>query len=432
MRFPFMPTPTRLLAAGMAVVLTSSLFAQATDETQPTELPTNLPPGFQLPPQLARIAYWDRNVWTVSASLRFNSASPSISFGNLGSIPYLRGIPGADQGSIDRGYDDGGVLSDDYRVDELLDDGTPFTSPNTRYAGNEGNGLFVGDYLSYTPGQTRYWRYLNQDQIVGNQVAMHLYSASSAGGSMPGIEDSSPIGFDLQMTRRALRLSERTEINLALGIGLSTIKARNSGSVVSNLEVMTDLYDIYGTAPSEVTTFPSYGPLRDGNGNIIRENGVETTVPLQDVTANRSFSTFANAAVIDGDWELKGAYYALRLGPQLRSHLTESFAISVGAGVGGAYVGTDFTSTETISSYFGGNRVLFGTVGVRDVANHSEYIFGFYGEATAEYWLTPRTALTAGVLYEGMGDYEQVVRGRTAKVELGSGLVARIGITTRF
>jgi predicted porin len=50
----------------------------------------------------------------------------------------------------------------------------------------------------------------------------------------------------------------------------------------------------------------------------------------------------------------------------------------------------------------------------------------------AEYWLTQRTGFYVGVNYESLGDYDQTLGGRTAKIDLGSGTGFRLGLTTRF
>jgi hypothetical protein len=69
---------------------------------------------------------------------------------------------------------------------------------------------------------------------------------------------------------------------------------------------------------------------------------------------------------------------------------------------------------------------------VKEEADSSEFIAGYYAEAVGEFWFTPRTSLYAGLSYERLGEYEQILGGRTAEIDLGGSAGIRVGITTRF
>ena len=71
-------------------------------------------------------------------------------------------------------------------------------------------------------------------------------------------------------------------------------------------------------------------------------------------------------------------------------------------------------------------------IGGRGSVDESEFIAGFYADAAAEFWITPRTGLYASATYEGLGEYSQAFQDRTARIDLGKGPVFRFGMVTRF
>ncbi len=417
---------TRFLILGLATAITvTSVTAQTVEEEPEVEAP----PGFVLPPRLRKIAFRDGNPWTFQVNARLNQGSAEVSFGGLGEIGSLPNVPGADITDVAiRSYADGFVALDAPRSDEKDENGNVFSTPGGRYAGLL-NGVSEGDYLAYTPGQTRSWAVATGDQITANGVAMNSYGTTSNGAQLGGSDESGALGFEMAVSRRVFKLSEKTEISLAASVGLNDIKSSASGRITANLIKMTDLYQLYGTLPNEAYQAPSAVDLFNSDGALVLANGLETTVPLQQVTADRTLETIANGAQVDGIWGIKGAYYSFRIGPQIRSHLTERIAVSAGFGMVGAYVGTDFELTETLDST--ALNIVAG-VSATEVVNHSELIIGFYGDLALELWLTPRTAFFFGVAYEGLDAYVQTVGGRTANVELGSNMIFRVGVTTRF
>lgn len=418
---------TRLLALGLATVLTATpALAQAVqDESEKVVAPE----GFVLPPRLLQIAFRDAHPWTLQMNVRYNSGEATVGFGNLGNVPSLRNVPGADQTTFAlRAYDDGAVNLDAARANEKDANGNVTTTPGTRY-GVDVDGTITGQLIAYNPVQTREWAFLNSSQQVAGGIAMNTFSATSSGAAAAADSDTSALGFELAVSRRVYKLSEKTEINFAASVGLNDVRGQASGTIAANLVKMTDLYELYGTLPSSPYTGPTFDALFDGDGNLLLANGFETTPPLQQITANRVTTTTANGATVLGDWDLKGAYYSIRLGPQLRSHVSDRFAVMVSAGMVGAYVGTDFTVTERLDL---GTYNVAAPISITETGEHKDFIVGFYGEVAAEFWVTPRTAFFAGAAYEALDDYVQTVGGRTASVELGKNTVIRIGLVTRF
>ena len=420
------------LAASVFVPLVS---AQATDSDPDGDYEATLQDGsFGLSPRLLQMAFRQSHPWTISTSVRYNSNGISVGFGDLGTVPSAQLIAPPEAGPGLRVYDDGAVAKDDPRPfgdtrAETLEDGTVFSEPFGRYSVTDNNGLTLGDYLAYTPDRTRTWAYDYPSQISSQGVGLSTYSSLSTGGEAYASSDGGAVGFEMQVSRRAMRLSEKSELNLTMSIGLNDVQAGTAGSVTSDLQKLTDIYQIYGSAPGAPFRGPSFTDLLDDNGNIILTDGRETTAPISDVAIDQLSSVVPGGATVHGRWEIDGGYYSIRMGPQLRSQLSERLGLTIGAGVAAAYVGTNFKVSESIDTAAFG---LQNSVSVTEQASHNEVILGYYAEFAAELWLTVRTSLFIGGAYESIGDYTQTFRGRTATVDLGNNFIARVGITTRF
>lgn len=386
--------------------------------------------GFRLPPQLRQVRYRDANPWVLHTNVRLGSADSSVSFGGLGTIPPANFIPGADQTEFGtRNYDDGRVGLDVPRPNESDENGNQTSTPGGRYTIENDEGTIIGDFLSYTPGQTRLWTYGSEDQVVGNSIAMNQYSTQSTGAGFGAEGDSSGLGFEMAVSRRILPIGRNMELALSGAIGLSDFNASTSQRFTADLITMTDLYEVYGAIPTPPYQGPSTGPLTNPDtGTIVPGGQLETTVPLQQITPNRTFTTAANGANIEGDWSIDGAYYSMRLGPELRGHLTERIAFTVGAGVMGAFVGSDFTATEFLDL----DIPTLNTIVYNRTDSMSELLVGYYAEVSIEFWFTQRTGLFFGAVLESMDDYVQEFAGRSASVVLSDATLIRFGVIHRF
>ncbi len=426
------PNFVRFLALGLvASVLASPSFAQATAEPEADEQ-LKPPPGFVLPPRLRQIAFRDANPWTFHVNARYNTGKPSVDFKDVGTVPSLRTLPGADQTDYPaRAYDDGYVVLDGYRENELDENDNPTSTPGGRYTfvPDEDKPDVYYDLLAYTPGQTRTWGYLQDSQQGNGTIAMNAFSAQSTGTQLSAEHDGSSIGFEMAVARRLFKLGSKTEIGFNASIGLTDVKAERNERVISDLITLTDVYQVYGDLPDSPYDAPNFENLFDDLGNIILENGYEITNPLQQITADRTITVTAGGAQVDGSYKVKGAYYSIRLGPEIRSHLTEKLAVTAGFGFVGAYVGSDFTVTETLDL---GDYAIAAPITVTEANEYKDMIAGYYGELSVEYWFTPRTAFFFGGVYESIDDFVQSLGGRSAVISVGNNLIVRVGIITRF
>lgn len=422
---------SRIFALGLSVLIAAPLSAQEIPEEPDPEAKAKAEAqGFRLPPQLRRIDYRDANPWVLHANVRYSQTESAVTFGGLGGITSTRNIPGADQTDFAlRQYDDGGVALDALRTSEIDADGNQTSTPGGRYEVTNDDGDVTGEFLSFTPGQTRDWAYINDSQIVNGQLSLNTFATESTGSSFSRDADGSGLGMELAVSRRLMKLGRKTELSFSANVGITDFQARAKERITANLITTTDVYDVFGTAPAASYLAPDFDALFDDIGNIINSEGFETTVPLQQITPDRRIVTIPNGANVEGEWAIDGAYYSIRLGPEIRTHFSERLAITAGAGFLGAYVGSDFTVSEFLDL---DGYSVFSTIGVSETENMSDLIAGFYAEATIEFWFTQRTGIFLGATFESIDDYVQTFGGRTASVLLGDATVVRFGIIHRF
>ena len=235
--------------------------------------------------------------------------------------------------------------------------------------------------------------------------------------------------MELGVSKRILKFGRNTDLSFSAAIGLTDFKAGASERITANLITLTDVYNVLGTPPAASYLAPDFDALFDDIGNIVDGEGREITIPLQQITPDRSVTTLPNGANVEGTWDIKGAYYSIRLGPEIRSHISEKLAFTAGAGFLGVYVGSDFSVSEVLDL---DGYPTFATIGVNQTENMSDLIAGFYDEATVEYWFTQRTGIFLGATFESVDDFVQTLGGRTASVLLGDATVVRFGIIHRF
>ena len=360
---------------------------------------------------------------------------PKVHFGNLGTVPYLNTVALPSAGEIDRLYNDGRVIKDSPRTDpihsEVNSTGQQTSTPGGRYIVTDTNGATQGDYISYTPGVTRQWSYINASQAValgeGTGIAMSSYSATSDGAGFDAKKKYSD-GIELQVERSVGKLGKRWDVNIVAGLAISTITGNQSGNVQSTLNTIRDVYSLNGqTAPTAPYTGPTFGPLTLPDTTVL-PSGFENTPPLTSVPASHTETSAPGAATVSGVWKISGAYYIMRLGPELRARLTKDIGISTSAGFSAAYAGTTYSAVESFS--ITGIADPISTPTESSVAG--KYFSGFYANMDAEWQLNDRTGIYAGFSYESIGAYDQSVGGRTAKIDLSGTVGVRGGLSIKF
>jgi hypothetical protein len=393
------------------------------------------------------VEYVPARNFTFSVGYRATSHGPKVRFGNLGNVPIPSEsiLPSSFGDGITRVYDNGSIVADAPRSDEVDADGNQITTPGGRYTTttttsttDETTGETTtttynnGDRLAYTPGQTRTWTYSNANQLQPDgSIGFSQFSATSNGASASG-EGGSEGGFEIKLERIIGKRGNRMEWGISGSFGLNDVNVKTHQRIRATLTTTTDYFRVAGSAPPPDAPYsapPAGDDYTDPVTGTVTPGGTETTVPLINTPSKPSTTTTdVGGAEIDGTWQIKGAYYMARLGPTFRYNISDHFALSGGAGVTGAFVGTVYRVDETI-------LIEGATQPLRDHPQErtSKFIPGYYGELNGEWWVTERTGFYLGAVFEKLGKYEQnPVGGRTASLDLGQGVGYRFGIVTRF
>lgn len=374
----------------------------------------------------------------VSVGFRLLNSGGSVNFRNLGAVP-AKEVAAASAGNVTRQYDDGTVYADGLRTDEIDANGNQTSTPGGRYAvystQTDGTRAQIGDMVSYTPGQTRTYQSYNQSQIDAKPgyLAFTTYSTTSEGGHLSDKAGPSA-GVELNFNRDIGRIGRRFQWGFTAGVALNGINSKTTGSVISTLHSRTDFYAVSpgGTLTVAPATGPTYNNYEVG-GVVINPAGLETTVPISQtpdgsLTQN---STVAGGATVNGRWQVRGAYFMVKLGPSLRAQFNDSFSLSASAGFAAAYAGTTYTATETLDL----DNIPDGQTAGDQTPQSStaaKFVSGYYADLTFEWAANETTGLFAGATAQQLSAYEQMVVDRIARVDLGSAVGVRGGVSIKF
>jgi hypothetical protein len=387
----------------------------------------------------------------VTVGVRLLSAGGRIDFGNLGER-IVDPIPGVSAGLVDRTYDDGAVAVDALRANEKdangnqvpLTDGRYFiystvtqnvVDANGNVTGTEQVTKMTGNYLGYQPGVTRNWTAENQTQYAARPgyVGMSTYSAVPAGGGFS--EDQGMTGgVELEFSRDIGRMGRRVQWGFAAGVTLNGINSKTAGTVNSTLRTYTDFYKVSGTTqPTLPYAAPFTTVLFDADGSIVNESGLEITIPisaLPDPTLS-SQTDLAGGASVTGRWQVKGAYLMVKVGPTVRTRITDRLGLIASVGFAGAYAGTRYSAYESFRVGTGDSELEL-TVDLPEGSTATKFLSGYYADLTLDWAANDRAGLFGGVTAQQLGDYTQNLGGRTARIDLGSTVGLRGGVSVKF
>lgn len=409
----------------LAGLFSLSLLAAPLAPAQPSDEPN---PAFDI---LSRdAAEWSVPKNQVTFGFRVLSNGVEVNFGGLGNVPSIRTLAPLSEGVATRRYDNGVIVKDELRSYEKDSAGNQISVPGTRFISTVDNGdgttSVSSDVLAYTPGQTRVWSFLKDSQVLpGNRIGMSTYSATSEGASRT--KDQGPTaGVEFQLARTLGNLSRRVQWSLVAGVALSDINHKVGGTVASTLNIHTDVYQVNGFVPSAPYVGPTFTDLVATNG-ITYTEGLETTPPLSALPVSSSDTSIAGGASVLGNWQVKGAYFLMRLGPSIRTQLTERIGLSASVGVAGAFAGSRYSVVETLEL-----PDVSDPITTVEEDTESKLLSGLYADVNVDLMINERTGLYGGVSVQQFGDYDQAVGGRTARIDLGNSVGIRGGISIKF
>lgn len=387
----------------------------------------------------------------VSIGFRMLQSGGKVNFGNLGTVAFDVEVPAISEGNVDRVYDNGAVRKDAPRLEEKDADGNQTTTPGGRYplfttvetkdeAGNviSTETIQTGDMLAYTPGLTRNWGYGAASQLTGDgRIGMSTYSAVSEGGTAAKDNGMSG-GVEFQYVRTLSNPTKRLQWGVLGGVTLNGINSKVVGTVTSTLLTRTDYYSLNGnTVPPPPYTAPSFVDYLSDEGEVLRASGRETTVPIgQQPIGTREEKVTPGGIEVNGEWQVKGAYFMVRVGPTVRTQLTPRIGVIASAGYAGAYAGTTYSVRETfqVPDLEG---VLVGALVGPDAngiekTSATRFLSGYFADLNLEWAATERTGLFGGFTAQRFDGYDQMVGSRTARIDLGESVGVRGGVSIKF
>lgn len=381
-----------------------------------------------------RHARWDRlaelydtyaplpkNVFSVS--LRYLGKA-DVTFSNLGTIERESEM-GEITDLLDRVYTDGYVSTD---------------------------GRSTGAGLAYADdGATNTWGYTDAGQVTDDGQGIRFTSLSStAGDATVSASSGQSVGVDVEYSRSFFRSRRDPKTNRhhaewgwLMGWGLNAFNASTRDTIHANLNILTDTYSLLGAdAPVLVDTdtsddvetlgysAPSTETVTVTNADgTTSEYSVDTTTLLGSTPYERVENTLEGEAEVDGFWQIKGAYFTLRTGPFVRWMPKEHIALRASLGASVTWMGVKMRYAERLRIDDDTTTAEIGETGDTD----SYGVGGLFGGVDAEWWLTERTGIFGGAYYESFNkDLNMEIGGRSADVQIGSGLGLRLGISTRF
>lgn len=376
----------------------------------------------------------------ISVGFRMLNSGGKVDFSNLGSVPTIRDIAPVSAGAAARVYDNGRIFPDTPRANELAN-GVQTSVPGGRYevtsTAQDGTVFVTENLISYTTGLTRDWETLTNQQFGRpGYASFNTYSATSEGGSATHKQGATG-GVEFQISRDIGRGSRNFQWGVIAGITLNDINSKSAGTIISSLNTHTDYYtyDLRNGQPAPTGIYNSlnaFTELLDSNGVQINPFGLEIAAPLS-VVADPALSTdrtLAGAATVNGRWQVKGSYFMFRLGPSLRTQITDRLGLTASVGLAGAYAGTRYSAYESFANPAVAGELIETADPISSTT--AKFLRGYFADLNLEWTANEILGLFGGVSAQQLSDYEQKLGDRSARVDLGSAVGVRGGISIRF
>jgi hypothetical protein len=270
------------------------------------------------------------------------------------------------------------------------------------------------------------WSYDTPQQanIIPGYIGMSNYSATSDGAALDKKQGPTS-GMEMQFSHVMGKLSKRTEWSLVAGFALNGINNKTAGDVNSTLNTKTDFYSLNGQPAPYTSVATPYAPPAYDPVNTTTE--ITTTISAVPDPSLSTQTAAAGAVIVHGLWQVKGAYFMVRVGPSIHAQLTERLGLSASLGLAGAYASSYYSADETMDVPDTGS-----TVGTPEVSYASKFLGGYYADFNLDWTANDRTGLFGGVSAQKLGAYDQTVGDHTARIDLGTTMGLRGGVSIKF
>jgi hypothetical protein len=252
--------------------------------------------------------------------------------------------------------------------------------------------------------------------VNGNTIVLHQ-STSAAGASTDSVYNSPQNGVELTYTR-ILAETGRVRWGVDGAVGYTYLSFDDNSTLSGAVTRSAYSFAFRGTslppAPYQGSFYPPGASL--------------DSTPTGRPDLSQSFAPgSAGASSIAGSREITADVYGLRLGPSAEINLGKGFAACVGGGFALVSVNSEFNYQESVSIPSAGTAPFRSGSG-----SHCEWLAGGYIGANFCYALSKSVDVTAGVQYQNVGTYKQVVDGKEAAIDLSKSIFVTIGIGYSF
>jgi opacity protein-like surface antigen len=177
------------------------------------------------------------------------------------------------------------------------------------------------------------------------------------------------------------------------------------------------------------------------SGTVTRQT--DTYVPFQDATITDprqgtfngpgtllndtpiSSALTGGAATISGRRKIDADMWGFRVGPYVEMPLAKHLNASLSGGFAGALLNVDASWQETLA--VGSAQYPFSGGG-----NKTDWRFGYYLAANADYQFSEDWSVVVGVQYQSLANYQQAISGRTVELDLSNAIFVTLGLSYRF
>ncbi len=280
-------------------------------------------------------------------------------------------------------------------------------------------------------GLTSNWTIDSKSQLDGQTLSFHTYAAVANGTVNLSGDSGLANGWELQYVRY---WSTKQRLGVLAGFSFNSFSLAHSGLFLSDLETNTyTLQDAsFASIREAMPTNGGYEGFYDRFGQPV----LLIPYPPDQLTNPSQTTMTPQGASGTGNWGVDASLFTFRLGPVYDFHLLRNFRLQVGGGMALVFCSTDFSSLETLTSFKQGGVAIEIPTSRQTPVFHkqrdSDWLFGGYVDANANYQFTERLQVYTGMQYQSTEDFTGYNEGRSVELKTGSGIFARAGIGLKF
>jgi hypothetical protein len=295
-------------------------------------------------------------------------------------------------------------------------------APNTGPGYDDG---YVDEDISKNAGgKTWNWGYKFTNQIFGTfpNQELELHGANSPRDNViDHLTDEPQIGFEMGYGHEFWRFGREEypiRVGFEAGFSASEIGLSSRDTVSGPVTRISDRYSLAGIVPP---TAP-YNGLFEGPappnppGPLISTNRLSRTTSTETATSTQHSS-------------IEGTYWGFRLGPFIEipwPGYRHSFQFGMGVSMVNVDAKLSYEENFTITGLGGPPPAA------SESASRSDWLFGFYVNAKAYYWVNDVVALYVGGEFQSLDNFKLSVGNKAATVDFGTTAGLTLGVMYVF